>query len=194
MELLVVGLGNPGRKYDNTRHNVGFIALDELARRWSGDRYQTKWQAETATARVGSCKVYLVKPQTFMNLSGVAVNSFVNFFKLKPEQVVVIHDDLDMQPGRVKLVKGGGAGGHKGIKSISEHLGSREFFRLKLGIGRPGKGEVSVEYPVDKYVLGTLGSLEREVLESRFDPIDDGIQLICEGDAPKAMTTLNRLK
>jgi PTH1 family peptidyl-tRNA hydrolase len=193
-DYLIVGLGNPGEEYFSTRHNVGFHILDELASRWNAPLYQEKWQAQYASVSVENRKVHLVKPLTFMNRSGNSVAQFYRFYKLSPDQLVVVHDDLDMAPARVKLVRGGGNGGHNGIKSLVETLGVKDFLRLKIGIGRPGKGEVHPDFPVEKYVLSNFSSEERDTLATRYDGLLDGILLLLRGENGRAMTLLNAMK
>jgi PTH1 family peptidyl-tRNA hydrolase len=193
-DFIIVGLGNPGEQYCSTRHNVGFFVVDELARRWNSTVSLSKWNAHYVSLLIEKEKVHLVKPLTFMNLSGRAVGNFFRFYKAIPEHLLVIHDDIDMAPGRVKLVKGGGAGGHNGIKSIIETLGIKDFYRLKIGIGRPGNGIVHPEFPVDKYVLGNFTKEELEHLQSRYDHLEEGIRLFLFGSPPKAMNILNGLK
>ena len=193
-DFIIVGLGNPGAQYCGTRHNVGFFVVDELARRWNASVFLEKWQAQHVPLSTGEAKVHLIKPLTFMNRSGRAVGQYYRFYKITPGQLLVVHDDLDMAPGRIKLVKGGGAGGHNGIKSLVESLGTPDFYRLKIGIGRPGNGVVHPDFPVDKYVLGDFADDELAVLQSRYDSLADGIQLFCQGHPAKAMNLLNSLK
>lgn len=193
-EFLIIGLGNPGEEYKFTRHNVGFMLVDYLMNRWHCSSFQSKWQALATSAKLEDCKVHLIKPQTYMNRSGVSVGQFSRFYKTKPDQILVVHDDLDMHPGRIKLVKGGGAGGHKGIKSITEHLGTNSFIRLKIGIGRPGKGEVHRDYPVEKYVLSSFNQIDLDAVENRYLPIEDGLRIFFSADLAQAMNLLNGLK
>lgn len=193
-DFIIVGLGNPGEQYCSTRHNVGFFVVDELARRWNSTISLNKWNAQYVSLLIEKEKVHLVKPLTFMNLSGRAVVNFFRFYKVIPENLLVVHDDIDMAPGRVKLVKGGGAGGHNGIKSIIETLGIKDFYRLKIGIGRPGNGIVHPDFPVDKYVLGNFTKEELEHLQSRYEHLEEGIRLFLLGSPPKAMNILNGLK
>jgi PTH1 family peptidyl-tRNA hydrolase len=193
-DFIIVGLGNPGEQYRSTRHNVGFFVVDELARRWNSTISQEKWQAQYISLSVGREKVHLVKPITFMNRSGKAVVNFLRFYKVDPDQLLVVHDDLDMVPGRIKLVKGGGTGGHNGIKSLVESLGTKDFYRLKIGIGRPGNGTVHPDFPVDKYVLSNFTDEDFAVLQSRYDIFEDGIRLFLQGYPAKAMNLLNGLK
>lgn len=193
-DFLIVGLGNPGDEYSSTRHNVWFQLLDELATRWNAPLWHGKWQAQYTSLSLEDRKVHLVKPLTFMNRSGRSVAHFYHFFKLSPDQLLVVHDDLDMAPARVKLVKGGGNGGHNGIKSMVEALGIKDFLRLKIGIGRPGKGDVHPDFPVEKYVLSNLSSEERDTLAARYDGLEDGILLLLRREHGKAMTLLNAMK
>lgn len=193
-DWIVVGLGNPGAQYHSTRHNAGFMVADELARRWNAPVAQEKWQAQYFSVSIVDRKVHLLKPLTFMNKSGRAVAQFCRFYKMTPDQLLVIHDDLDMAPGRIKLVQGGGAGGHNGIKSLVETLGTPAFYRLKIGIGRPGNGLIHADFPVDKYVLGNFTDDELMVLQSRYGPLADGIILFLQGHPDKAMNLLNSFK
>ncbi len=192
--FIIAGLGNKGRKYDDTRHNIGFLVIDELARRWQVEIEREKWHSLSSRVQLFGQTVFFLKPMTFMNLSGRGVVEFAQFYKIAPDHILVIHDDLDMMSGRIKLVKGGGAGGHKGIKSLVELLGSQDFYRLKVGIGRPGQGDVHSNFPIEKYVLGTIGESELSVLDSRYDRIEEGVRLFFENDPARAMSILNRLK
>ncbi len=193
-DFIIVGLGNPGEQYCSTRHNIGFFVVDELARRCNSAVSLNKWNAQYVSLLIEQEKVHLVKPLTFMNLSGRAVVNFFRFYKTTPEHLLVIHDDIDMAPGRIKLVKGGGAGGHNGIKSIIETLGIKDFYRLKIGIGRPGNGIIHPEFPVDKYVLGNFTKEELDHLQSLYEHLEKGIRLFLQGSPPKAMNLLNGLK
>jgi PTH1 family peptidyl-tRNA hydrolase len=193
-DRLIVGLGNPGEQYRSTRHNVGFMIVDRLAGCWGAGAYQDKWQALHAVASLRGKKLHIVKPLTFMNRSGRAVAQYFRFFKMSPEQLLVVHDDLDMSPGRIKLVKGGGAGGHNGIKSIVESLGTADFHRLKFGIGRPGKGGVHADFPVENYVLSNFDENDVEIVEARFASVRQGVELFLQGETAKALGLLNSLK
>lgn len=193
-DFLIVGLGNPGDEYRSSRHNAGFLIIDKLAEHWGVSISQEKWQAHCVGLSREGRRIHLIKPQTFMNRSGQAVTRFYRFFKVTPEQLLVIHDDLDMSPARVKLVKGGGAGGHNGIKSLVESIGAKDFFRLKIGIGRPGAGEVHRDFPVERYVLSDFTADEYVSLISRYDGLVEGVEFVLKGEHARAMTLLNRMK
>ena len=191
---LIVGLGNPGANYQQTRHNVGFVVVDALVRKWGGTFSSEKWQAWSASTFVQGNRVYVIKPATFMNLSGRAVLQYADFFRISAANILVIHDDIDMAPGRLKLVFNGGAGGHNGIRSIAQCLATNGFPRLKIGIGRPGKDGIHPEIPVERFVLSPLADEEANVLTERIDTIDAGIQLLLDKGLPAAMNLLNSCK
>lgn len=193
-DYLIVGLGNPGDNYKQTRHNVGFMVVDELARKWSAAWSSEKWQAISSRISLWGCRICLVKPTTYMNLSGKAVRSYAEYFKVSPECVLVIHDDIDMAPGRLKLVIGGGAGGHNGIRSIIQSLATADFLRLKIGIGRPGKGGVHSDIPVERFVLSPFAEDEKKLLDGRMDILEQGIQSLLEEGTGKAMNLINSVK
>ncbi|HEV7641262.1 MAG TPA: aminoacyl-tRNA hydrolase [Gaiellaceae bacterium] len=140
LDLLVAGLGNPGREYARNRHNVGWMVVDELARRHGGG-WRAKFNGQLAEIRIDGHKVALLKPETFMNDSGRAVQAAVKFFKLDPDAVLVVHDEGDLELGRLQARIGGGAGGHNGLRSIAQQLGTPDFMRLRVGVGRPGRGD-----------------------------------------------------
>lgn len=192
--FLVVGLGNPGGEYAATRHNAGFMVVDELARRFGVSVDHEKWQAYSSQLAVWGSKICLLKPDTFMNLSGKAVARYVDFYKVLPGQIIVVHDDLDMAPGRVKLVAGGGTGGHNGIRSLVQCLGTKDFLRLKLGIGRPDKSGVNAGMPIEKYVLAPFLPDEKKLLEQRMDIIEKGLECLVRDGIAKAMNMLNAVK
>lgn len=191
---LIVGLGNPGPQYCLNRHNIGFMIVDELADRWGKAVLQERWHALATNLFICGTKVHLIKPVTFMNRSGKAVVEYYRFFKIMPDRLLVIHDDLDMVSGRIKLVRGGGTGGHNGIKSLVESLGTNDFFRLKIGIGRPGKGDVHPAFPVDKFVLSDFSEEEKAHMTSRYVDLERGIRAFLEDGPEKAMGLLNSLK
>jgi peptidyl-tRNA hydrolase, PTH1 family len=140
LDLLVAGLGNPGREYARNRHNVGWLVVDELARRHDG-AWRAKFNGQLAEIRIDGHKVALLKPETFMNDSGRAVQAAVTFFKLDPDAVLVVHDDGDLALGRLQARLGGGSAGHNGLRSIAQHLGTPDFMRLRVGVGRPERGD-----------------------------------------------------
>jgi PTH1 family peptidyl-tRNA hydrolase len=149
LDLLVAGLGNPGREYAQTRHNVGFMVVDELARRYGGS-FRGKFSGELAEVRADGMRVALLKPQTFMNLSGRSVGAAVRFFKLPAERLLVVHDEVDLELGRLQARAGGGLAGHNGLRSVGQHLGTQDFLRLRVGVGRPERGDPR---PVADWVL-----------------------------------------
>ena len=192
--FIIVGLGNPGDTYAGTRHNIGFMVVNELARRWNCAMCPGKWEASSVRISIFEKKVCLVKPLTYMNASGKAVVKFVDFYKTSLPHLLVIHDDLDMKPGRVKLIAGGGGGGHNGIRSLIEHLGGKDFFRLKIGIGKPGQGDSHANMPVEKYVLAPFSKEEQEMMMDRMDSLVQGIECLLQDNVSEAMNLLNSLK
>jgi PTH1 family peptidyl-tRNA hydrolase len=156
LDLLVVGLGNPGREHEQDRHNVGWMVMDELARRTEG-RWRGKFSGQLAEVRLDGLRLALLKPETFMNESGRSVAAAARFFKVEPEALLVVHDDVDLEPGRLQARAGGGLAGHNGLRSLSQSLGTQEFLRLRLGVGRPGRGD---RRSVADYVLSPFESQE----------------------------------
>jgi PTH1 family peptidyl-tRNA hydrolase len=157
LDLLVAGLGNPGREYEQTRHNVGWLVADELARRHGGS-FRSKFSGRVAEVRLGDLRLALLKPETYMNESGRSVGAAARFFKVPPERTLLVHDDVDLDEGRLQARLGGGLAGHNGLRSIAQHLGTNDFLRLRIGVGRPERGDPR---PVADYVL------------SPFDPAFD---------------------
>lgn len=149
LDLLAAGLGNPGREYAATRHNVGFMVCDELARRHGGS-FRSKFSGELSELRIDGARVALLKPQTYMNESGRSVGAAVRFFKLEPDRLLVVHDEADLEPGRLQARAGGGLAGHNGLRSVAQHLRTQEFVRLRVGVGRPERGDPR---PVADFVL-----------------------------------------
>jgi PTH1 family peptidyl-tRNA hydrolase len=164
---LIVGLGNPGRKYAGNRHNVGFMAIDTMASRWGAPAFREKFRAEYSKVRVGDQEAVLLKPQTFMNLSGESAQAAMRFFKVPIERVLCVHDELDLGFGVVRLKAGGGTAGHNGLRSMVQHCGGPDFLRCRIGIGRPPRGQP------EQWVLNDFSSLERvelpDVLELAAD-------------------------
>jgi len=140
LDLLVVGLGNPGREHERDRHNVGWMVADELARRMDG-RWRAKFSGQLAEVRLDALRLALLKPETFMNDSGRSVAAATRFFKVEPGSLLVVHDDVDLEPGRLQARAGGGLAGHNGLRSLAQSLGTQEFLRLRIGVGRPGRGD-----------------------------------------------------
>jgi PTH1 family peptidyl-tRNA hydrolase len=143
LDLLVAGLGNPGREYEQTRHNAGWMVVDELARRHDGS-FRSKFDGQLSEIRVGDLRLALLKPETYMNVSGKSISAAQRFFKVEPEQLLVVHDDVDLEPGRLQARDGGGLAGHNGLRSIAAALGTQDFLRLRIGASRtriPGHGE-----------------------------------------------------
>ncbi|MBD2104649.1 aminoacyl-tRNA hydrolase [Leptolyngbya sp. FACHB-261] len=186
---MLVGLGNPGAKYERTRHNIGFEAIDYLARNWRIPLSENKrFQGIFGEGQVGSHRVRLLKPFTYMNLSGQSVRAVVDWYKLEPASVLVFYDDLDLPVGRIRLRSSGSAGGHNGVKSLIGHLGTQEFPRLRYGIGRPAPGE---QRDTVNYVLGTFRPEERELLSEVMVMSRDAVELIFRSGFEKAMSLYN---
>ena len=174
LDLLVAGLGNPGREYERTRHNVGWMVADELARRHDGS-FRSKFSGQLAEIRDEGRRLALLKPETYMNISGRSVGAAARFFKVPPQALLVVHDDVDLEPGRLQVRAGGGLAGHNGLRSIAGELGTQEFLRLRIGVGRPDRGD---RRPVADYVL------------SDFEPEDDVDALVAR--AADAVETIAR--
>lgn len=175
--LLIAGLGNPGSRYAGNRHNIGFMALDEIVRGPSFSPWSKKFSAEIAEGQVGTEKVLLLKPQTFMNESGRSVGEAARFFKIDPADIVVIHDELDLAPGKLRVKTGGGNGGHNGLRSIDAHLGTKDYRRVRLGIGHPGSKDA-----VTPYVLGDFAKVDREWLDPLLEAVARYIDSLVAGD------------
>ena len=174
--LLFAGLGNPGSKYAGHRHNVGFMAADAIARRHSFAPWTSKFNALAAEGRLGGEKVLLVKPQTFMNLSGQAVGEAMRFYKLMPDDLTVFYDEIDLVPGKVRVKRGGGSGGHNGIKSLDAHCGA-DYRRVRIGIGHPGD-----KARVHNHVLGDFAKADEAWLDALLDAIADAAPMLAAGD------------
>ncbi len=190
----VAGLGNPGNRYEFTRHNVGFMFLDWLANRHREIFSANKHQGLSVRVNIGGRIVHLLKPQTYMNKSGISVAGYINYFGVDPTELLVVHDDIDLYPGRIKLVTGGGSGGHNGVRSIVKELGTPDFYRLKIGVGRPGDDDTHPEMDVDKYVLSDFSRDQQEQVQGRFADLEQGIAHLIYGDDSRAQTFLNAIK
>jgi peptidyl-tRNA hydrolase, PTH1 family len=187
---LVAGLGNPGSKYDQTRHNAGFWFVDRVAARDGAQlRAESRFQGDAAELQVGANKVRLLKPTTFMNRSGQSIAALMRFFKLTPEQLLVVHDELDLPAGVVRLKFGGGPGGHNGLKDIIAHLGDKNFHRLRIGIGHPGQRQ-----QVLNYVLNRPQASEQPLIDECIDDAMRFFDDMAKGDFERAMNSLHQRK
>lgn len=181
---LLVGLGNPGASYAQNRHNVGFMAADEIVRRHSFSGWRSKFQGLLCEGTVDGHRLLLLKPQTFMNLSGQAVAEAARFHKIPLEQIVVVHDELDLPPGKLRVKKGGGAGGHNGLKSIDAHLGA-DYWRVRVGIGHPGAKEL-----VSPWVLSNFSKGDGQWLEPLLEALAKNASLLLENRQADFMNRL----
>jgi PTH1 family peptidyl-tRNA hydrolase len=185
LDLLVAGLGNPGREYAATRHNVGFLVADELARRLDGS-WRAKFSGELAEVRLDGLRLALLKPQTFMNESGRSVGAAVRFFKVEPEGLIVVHDEVDLEPGRLQVRLGGGLAGHNGLRSVAQHVGTPDFARLRIGVGRPERGDPR---PVADFVLSEFPpELDVESLVARAA---DAVETVASEGLEEAQNRFN---
>ena len=191
---LVAGLGNPGKKYARNRHNVGFMVVEMLAERWSMPAWREKFGGETTSGRLGSDKAILLKPMEYMNHSGFAVTRAARFHDVEPERIIVVHDEIDLPFGRLRLKAGGGHGGHNGLRSIVAQLGSRDFLRVRLGVGKPertdggpGDGKVS------RHVLSDFTADQQSELETLLRSSADAVEAIIDGGIREAMNKFNGL-
>jgi PTH1 family peptidyl-tRNA hydrolase len=179
---LLVGLGNPGPDYARHRHNVGFMAADAIAERHRIGPWKRKFQGLMAEGQIGAARVVLLKPQTWMNESGRAVGEAARFYRLAPGDVIVMHDELDLAPGKVRVKLGGGVAGHNGLRSIDAHLGSRDFWRVRIGIGHPGDKD-----RVLSHVLGDFAKAERVWLPDLLAAIAEAAEFLVTGDDGRFM-------
>ena len=184
---LLVCLGNPGDKYENTRHNVGFMVADEVAERQRAPIQKVKFKALTNVLTISGEKVLVMKPITYMNLSGEAVRQAVDFYKVAPDHVLVISDDTSLAVGRLRIRKGGSAGGHNGLKSIIQHLGSDQFPRLKIGVG----GKPHPDYDMADWVLGKLQGEDKKTMDAAIKRAADAIECLLKEGTDKAMNKFN---
>ena len=185
---IVAGLGNPGLEYEHTRHNAGFLAVEELAKQCGGVKLnQMKFQSNCCEAMLGEVRCLLMQPTTYMNLSGDAIAAAANFYKIPPEQVLVIYDDISLPPGKLRLRRKGSAGGHNGIKNIIAHLGTQEFPRIKIGTGAPAGGGAEM---ID-WVIGVPSQAERKILVDSFERAVKAAADILENGCQKAMNDYN---
>lgn len=188
--FVIVGLGNPGKKYETTRHNAGFIAIDALADKYGISISEKKHKALCGSGVIEGIKVLLVKPQTFMNVSGESVRSVMDFYKIDPEEeMLVIYDDISLAPGNIRIRKKGSAGGHNGIKSIIAHAGTQNFMRIKVGVGEKPSG-----WDLADYVLGHFSDEDQTKLKETMPDIIQAATLMVQGDVDKAMNDFNAKK
>jgi peptidyl-tRNA hydrolase, PTH1 family len=184
---LIVGLGNPGNDYEQTRHNAGFWLVDQLAR--GHLRRETRFVALACKTSLSKHEVWLLEPQTFMNRSGQSVAALANFYKITPESILVVHDELDLNPGVAKLKKGGSSGGHNGLKDIDRALGTRDYWRLRLGIGHPRT--LGLQQPVVDFVLHRPRAEEQRLIDTALEKSLAVIPLLCDGRFEQAMLELH---
>ena len=180
---LFVGLGNPGSKYQNNRHNIGFLMLDQLAKDYSFESWKTKAGAQVSTGRIGTTKIIAAKPQSFMNKSGLPVAELSRFYKIAPDDIYVFHDEIDLGEGRLRVKQGGGHGGHNGLRDIDRHLG-KDYWRVRIGVGRPDTKE-----DVHKWVLNDFSRHEKDTwLLTLLDALSREAELLASGDASSYMS------
>lgn len=185
--FLIAGLGNPGRQYEKTRHNMGFDTIDELIERHRIPQGGIAHKAMYGKGMIAGEKILAVKPLTYMNLSGEAIREYVNYYKMDPEtELIVIYDDIDLDPGQIRIRKKGSAGGHNGIKSIIAQIGTQNFYRIKVGVGAKPKG-----WDLADYVLGRFSSEERELVDKAICDAADAVEMILKDGIEAAMNHYN---
>lgn len=184
---LIVGLGNPGKDYEKTRHNVGFMAVDELAEKMNIRFDRNKFKGKVAEGRIGAQKVVLLKPQTFMNLSGESIGEAADFYKLEPEEIIVVFDDVSLEVGKLRIRKKGSSGGHNGIKSTILHLASENFPRIKIGVGAP-------EHDMVRHVLGKFHDEDKEKIAKTIHAARESVYAIIENGIDSAISEYNGFK
>lgn len=186
---MVAGLGNPGPDYENTRHNIGFLVIEELAKRWSAGNFQKKFKGLIAETGCGAKRGFLLKPQTYMNLSGDSIKEAVHFYKVPLEtHLIVVTDDLDLPPGSIRVRPSGGTGGHNGLKSITEAFSSEGFPRVRVGIGRSDK------IPTESYVLAAIPQAEKALYDEAIKAASDAVEMLLKEGIQKSMNTFNKRK
>lgn len=187
VDFMIVGLGNPGKQYENTRHNAGFLAVDTIAQKHHTDINRIKFKGLVGECSLGGKKALLLKPSTFMNLSGQSVREAMQFYKLPPEKVLVIFDDINLEPGKLRIRRKGSDGGHNGMKNIIYLSGSDQFPRIKLGVGK----KPHPNYDLADWVLSRFTEKEREALSTALDNAAAAAELIAKGDIDRAMNLYN---
>ncbi len=188
VEYIIAGLGNPGREYERTRHNVGFLAVDFIADKAGVKIDRAKFHALVGEAQIGGVRTLLMKPETFMNNSGAAIAEAAAFYKIPPEKILVLHDEISFEPGLFRIRRKGSAGGHNGLKSIISHIGSEEFPRIKIGVGK----KPSPEYDLADWVLGKLPEGDLELIKARFADVEKSAELIVSGKTEDAMARFSK--
>ena len=184
---IIAGLGNPGKQYEHTRHNVGFDTLDKLAEKYHIPIDTQKHKAVCGSGYIEGQKVILVKPQTYMNLSGESLREIIDFYKLNPaEELIVIYDDISLEPGKIRIRKKGSAGGHNGIKNIIAQLGTQNFQRIKVGVGEKPKG-----WDLADYVLGHFSKEDRGLVDDALKRVAGAVELMVQGEVDQAMNQFN---
>lgn len=186
-DWLIAGLGNPEPKYDGTRHNTGFAALDYLAAQWGTAINKGKWQGLYGTAQVGTHKVLLLRPLTYMNLSGQSIAPAAQFYKIPHNHIIVLCDDIAQEPGHLRIRPTGSAGGHNGLKSIIASLGSEEFYRLRIGVG----AKPNPQYDLAAWVLGKFPPDDAKALADRYPDVEGACRLLMDGDLQQAQNKYN---
>lgn len=184
--FLIIGLGNPEKDYGNTRHNMGFNVINKIAQKYNIEINRTKFKALFGSGNINNEKVILLKPQTFMNLSGESVKEAIDFYKLDLENVLIIYDDIDLAPGKIRIKKNGGPGTHNGMRSIVQHLGTENFARLRVGIGKPEDNTDLVEY-----VIGYVSQEDKELLEDGVKLAVEAVDTIINENIDSAMNKYN---
>jgi PTH1 family peptidyl-tRNA hydrolase len=185
LDLLVAGLGNPGREYERTRHNAGWMVIDELARRHEGS-FRSKFDGQLSEVRLDGLRLALLKPETYMNVSGKSISAAGRFFKVEPESLLIVHDDVDLEAGRLQARAGGGLAGHNGLRSIASALGTQDFLRLRVGVGRPGRGD---RRPVADYVLSPFSPEEN--VDALISRAADAVETIAREGVEPAQQRFN---
>ena len=185
LDLLIAGLGNPGREYERTRHNAGWMVLEELARRHGGS-WRSKFSGSLSEVRLGDLRLALLKPETYMNESGRSVGGAARFFKVEPESLLVVHDDVDLEAGRLQARAGGGLAGHNGLRSLARDLGTQDFLRLRIGVGRPGRGDPR---SVSDWVLSPFDPAED--VEALISRAADAVETVAREGLETAQTRFN---
>jgi PTH1 family peptidyl-tRNA hydrolase len=188
VSFIIVGLGNIGKQYELTRHNAGFLAIDRIAEKYGAKIDRVKFHATVGECNIGGKRVLLMKPTTLMNNSGIAVGEAAAFYKIPPESVLVLHDEISFEPGKIRIRRKGSAGGHNGLKSIIARLPGEDFPRVKIGVGK----KPSPEYDLADWVLGKMPQSDMKLMSDRFDDIADAAELIVRGEVDLAMNKYSK--